>query len=450
MPGRYVDRGLEVTGLRVGRMGAWIGTLAALMTSWPLLGPVQAAAAYGTGCKYPVVTHAGPFRIAADNRTVTDADGRPFISYGTTVPGLADPAFGTNPNYVTNIVHRQDIPKIDATASVWCGNTVRFQVSQHNVTQNTTPDGGGCDASFLNQALDPEVRRAEADGLVVVINDQTESDSLAVRGLTQRELDPTRATFAFWHCVTGHHESWSGGKTYAQDPQVVFDIFNEPRADACSKDNGPNGPYDLNLWRNGGPSDGICDPVVDYQGMNAIADRIRVRDKADNLLWVEGPGNGDSLADLTTLDADLAPIVYSIHHPYVSARTPANPATWWKEFGYLVDRADPAGVAPVVVGEWTNYTASATSRNPPCWRDAPTSVPRFLAYLQMLGVGMNAYQLTGPPDGHLLKAERAWTDTTNYTDAAWNPDFCSYRGVGPVPPDLGAGALIRAWFQRQD
>jgi len=451
---------IESRRLRGARAGAWTGTLALLISLWPLLGSAQPAAAYGTGCNHPVVLPVGPFTIAGDNRTVKDANGRTFISYGTTVPGLSSPTFSTDPNFVTNIVNGKDIPKIDATANVWCGNTVRLQVSQYNATQNTTPDGGGCDTSFLNQALDPEVHRAEADGLVVVINDQTESDSAAVPGLAQQERDPTTATFAFWNCVTRHHENWGGNQTYAQDQQVVFDIFNEPRADACSSDNGPNGPYDMSLWRNGALSNGICGPVVNYQGMNAVAYHIRVYDNATNLLWVEGPGNGNSLAGLETgncspapqclITAALGPIVYSIHHPFADANTPASSATWWKEFGYLVDHPDPAGVAPVVAGEWTNFTASAANPHPFCWLDAPTSVPNFLSYLQTLGVGMSAYQLAAPTAGYLLKANQAWTDTTNYTDATWSLGFCSYPDGTQTIPLLGAGSLIRAWFQRQN
>jgi Cellulase (glycosyl hydrolase family 5) len=447
--------------LRGARTSAWLGTLALLVGLWPLLGPAEPAAAYGTGCNHPVVLPVGPFKIASDNRTIKDANGRTFISYGTTVPGLSSPTFSTDPNFVTNVVKGKDFPKIDATANVWCGNTVRLQVSQYNVTQNTTQDGGGCNASFLNQALDPEVKQAEADGLVVVVNDQTESDSAAVSGLAAKEQDPTKATFAFWNCVTQHHESWGASQTYAQDEQVIFDIFNEPRADACPADHGPNGSYDMNLWRNGGVSDGICGPAVSYQGMDAVAYHIRVSDNATNLLWVEGPGFGNSLAGLETgncgltsggclITASLGPIVYSIHHPFADASTPANSATWWKEFGYLIDHPASTGVAPVVAGEWTNFAASAANPHPYCWLDAPTSVPNFLSYLQTLGVGLSAYQLSGPTAGYLLKVNQAWTDTTNYTDATWTSGFCNYPDGTQTIPLLGAGSLIRAWFQSQD
>ena len=448
--------------LRAVRAGALIGTLTLLAGVASLAAAAQPAAAYGKGCATAVVKPAGPFHIASDNRTVVDANGRTFISYGTTVPGLSNPNLTSYPG--------GDLGKIDATANDWCGNTVRLQVSQYAVTDNTTPDNGACNSTYLKKALDPEVKQAEADGLVVVINDQTESDKLA-----NEERDPTKATFAFWDCVTAHQESWrTVSKTYAQDQQVVFDIFNEPRVDACNSDHGPNGPYEMNVWRNGtqgstptGKSDGICGPAENYQGMDAVAYHIRVDDNAPNLLWVEGPGAAGTLAGLAQPDCgstptgncfitpSLGPVVYSLHHPYGSDITnptspPANTATWWDEFGWVIDHPDTAsGLAPVVIGEWTNfdaYNASGTSPGHTCWSDAPTSIPGFLSYLNTLGVGLNAYQLAAPTAGYLLKASSSWTDTTNYTDVRWQSKYCT----AATAPLLGAGSLLRAWFQQQN
>jgi hypothetical protein len=74
-------------------------------------------------------------------------------------------------------------------------------------------------------------------------------------------------------------------------------------------------------------------------------------------------------------------------------------------------------------------------------------VSAFLQYLQKIGVGMSAYQLSA---GYLLKANGQWTGTTNYTDAPWNDSYCTYPGSGSPPPLLGAGADILNWFQNQN
>ncbi len=447
---------------RLARAGAWLrgaallAVAAAAVPSPAAAATARTAADAAAGCSHPVARPQGPFRIAAGNRAVLSAGGTPFVSYGTTVPGLSQPTFAAGQaSFVTGVVRGKDIPKISATARQWCGNTVRLQVSQHDVTQNTTPQNGSCASpaalAFLARALDPEVRAAEAAGLAVVINDQTESDPLA-----REEKDPTGATLVFWDCVARHRETWGRHLSYAQDPDVILDIFNEPRADDCTSQ---HGPYDLSLWRNGGP--GPCGPrQPDYLGMEAVASHLRASDGARNLLWVEGPGAASTLAGLTggcgtspacLISANLGPVVYSVHHPFVASAAQANPATWGPEFGYLTGSAGGPAVAPVVAGEWTNIDAGNAAPGHPvrayCWPDAPRTVPAFLRYLQSIGAGMSAYQLSA---GRLLKGSGQWTLTTNYTDDPWANTFCAYHGYGALPPLLGAGADILAWFRQQD
>lgn len=422
-----------------------LGAVAVLLVVLGGLAPLTVATATAsgalTGCEHPVPDPAGPFHIAPDNRTITDRDGRPFVTYGTSVSALSDPIFASYPGYIEGQAKTIDIPKINATADVWCGNTVRIQVSQHNVTAN----GRTCDVAFLAGALDPEVRDAEAHHLVVVINDNTESDPNA-----GSQKDPTAATVTFWRCVAQHTQDWPGGVRYGQDPQVIFDVFNEPRADACQRGDGghgPGGPFDLALWRNGGTYPGCGDGPVEYVGMNTLVQRIR-QDGARNLLWVQGPGAGSTLAGLTSylVSDPRRDVVYSVHHPYTKLGAPVGRATWWKAFGYLVDASATRGLAPVVVGEWTNFSAAQTDL-PYCWPNAPQAVPEFLGYLAAIGVGLNVYQLS---DGTMLQADGPpWTDTTNYTDSPWQPSDCEFTS-GWMPPLLGAGQDVLTWFQNQD
>lgn len=455
-------RGLSSPARLVGRAGAWLAMVTLLAGVTPVFAlAAQATTGAAIGCAHAVAYPHGPFRIAGDHRTVLNKDGTPFVSYGTTVPGLSQANFttGDEASYLSKVVRNKDIPKINATARHWCSNTVRLQVSQHDVTQNSGPDNGSCTTKagrdFLSKALDAEVRAAEADKLAVVVNDQTESDRLS-----GREQDPTHATFVFWNCVTNHKESWGSHRTYAQDPNVIFDIFNEPRADACEHTATHTG-YDMKLWRNGGPGPcGSNQPV--YQGMDAVAFHIRKLNHATNLLWVEGPGFAVTLAGMDQscqpsphkclITADLGPIVYSIHHPFVASAAAANSTTWWDEFGYLVAHTSASGQAPVVVGEWTNIDAGrppdlSKAYSPYCWPSAPSSVRKFLAYLQKIKVGLSAYQLA---DGFMLKIDKQWTDTTNYTDDQWSNSFCDYKPGKAVPPLLGAGADVLSWFRARN
>jgi hypothetical protein len=71
---------------------------------------------------------------------------------------MSQPNCAADPSrFVRRVVRAKDIPKITAIAGVWCGNTVRLQVSQYVVT----PNGRTCDYGFLCRALDVEAHHAE-------------------------------------------------------------------------------------------------------------------------------------------------------------------------------------------------------------------------------------------------------------------------------------------------
>src|ERR1700689_3608671 len=89
---------------RVLRAGLWLAALMPAAGPAALGGAAPPAAASGSGCATPVVKPVGPFHIGSDNRTILDKNGRKFISYGTTVPGLSGPKRTTVPS--------TDLPKI--------------------------------------------------------------------------------------------------------------------------------------------------------------------------------------------------------------------------------------------------------------------------------------------------------------------------------------------------
>jgi len=136
----------------------------------------------------------------------------------------------------------------------------------------------------------------------------------------------------------------------------------------------------------------------------------------------------------------LGKVVYAIHHPYFNnSNLPLKATTWGKEFGYLVTSRR----APVVVGEWTNFTPNSADKHAQayCWPHAPTQVRQFLSYLASLRVGLSGYQLAA---GLLITAEKAWTSPTRYS-GTWSSRFCTSS-----PRVLGAGADIRNWFSKHD
>ena len=389
------------------RTGWHSGTMLALALSLAALAVVGAAPpAAASAAGWPCQKAAGPFTVHGTQ--VLGQGGQPFVSYGLTVPGLQVLDWRN----FTGL----DRQKIVADAVDWCANTVRLQLSQDNLFG---PNGTGFDQSYLS-TIKSEVALAESYSLVVVINDQTEFGGDVARS-TQR--GPTVATEAFWREMAS---------LYGNDPQVIFDLFNEPRTYSA----GMFEAQKWQLWLNGGWFGGTFYPL----GMAQLAAYVRTTLGAQNLFWVEGPDNSDSFAGMVSHGALLkvSNVVYALHHPAGLA----DQVSWDADLGYLVK----TGVAPVVDGEWTNYEPVPTSTYQPprssCWPDAPTAVPAYLQYLAGLGIGLNAYQLQ---PGYLIRSYRDLADPTTMNARTW-----SCQSDREPHPGQGAGSLLMTWFTQQN
>lgn len=326
----------------------------------------------------------GPFHV--DGTRVIGADGKVFIPYGVTLSGLA----GTN--YAQETAREKQA--IGAIVTDWCGNAVRIQLGQDDLVSKK---GTGESTAFLD-VIESEVTLAESYGLVVVLNAQSESVGL--------EPLPTVATVAFWRILS---------KIYGHDPQVIFDLFNEPRLNvgACDSD------ASWRLLVDGGTNHGVR-----YVGMQSLADDVRA-DGARNLFWVEGPCSASTLDKATSYPVKGSGIVYDIHHPMGNAHVAS---TWNSDFGFLVQRK----IAAVVDGEWANYTSSRGE----CWPDAPTAAARYLGYLHSLGIGLTGWTLD---KGHLLASNNL--DDPNHLNSQW-------RCVSTPFLNEGIGAELMHWFKR--
>jgi hypothetical protein len=386
---------------RAGRLAAAALALAALVTG----ATAAAAAPAGAGIRVAFCPDAtGPFSVQGTK--VVGGGGKTFVSYGITVPGLL------GPNWSKFV--QLDLEKIAATALAWCGNTVRLQLSQDDLLGAS---GTGLNKAYMN-AIQNEVAAAISDDLVVVLNDSTEDSPLR-----NAQKGPDQATETFWKDLA---------KLYGNNPQVIFDLFNEPRTYSP----GMSTAQEWRLWSNGGWFDGVFYPI----GMAQLAQYVRTTLGAQNLFWIEGPDNSDSFAGMVSQHAVLkvSGVVYALHHP----AGPHDPAAWNADFGYLVS----TGVAPVVDGEWTNYEPAPTSHptvpRSSCWPDAPTAVPAYLKYLAAHGIGLNAYQLQ---PGYLIKSYGNLAGPTTIDAATWSCQSAAER-----QPDQGAGSQLMSWFKQHD
>jgi hypothetical protein len=386
-PGR-VRRSLLIVLLVVGvaaavAVGLGAASVAGLGTS-PAARPAAGTGGAGeASAAKPAACHhvRGPFHVSGT--VVIGSTGR-YIPYGISLTGLA------RINYTAGMA--QDEAAIVAAADYWCANTVRLQIRQATLVSTT----GHINHAFLADII-TEVHFAEARGLVVVLNLQWQLDPTAIE-----ESMPTARSKAFWGSLASH---------FGRDPDVIFDIFNEPAQRA---------PCGWAFWHYGGVCRG-----VDYFGMQALADFIRAR--ASNLFWVEGISAGSYLNEAWRyhITGD-GPLEYSEHRPWGSYQY----SNWDRVFGYIATR----GHAPVVEGEWADYARV----NAPwaCWDNAPVSAPRFLRYLRRRQFGLIITKLV---KGQLIQSNKL-DDPTQF-----HSNWSCTDGL-----DQGAGQDVRQWFVQQN
>jgi hypothetical protein len=331
----------------------------------------QPAAANSTACHH---VH-GPFRVKG--RHMLTRDGHRFTPYGVNVTTLRR----VHGSYDSSVAAQ--VTEEDAAATAWCANLVRLGAAQEKLIIHDKVNH-----AYLS-AIETSISHAEHDGLAVALTlDQTARSAVRL---------PVRRTLLAWQDLTYH---------YGHDPQVIFDIFNEP-----------TGPW--SLWRNGGRSGGRR-----YYGMQHHAKMIRSHG-GHNLLWVEGRNRASLLTGIPRWHlSGVGPLAYSEHRP----RGAHTAASWTDSFGFLATRY------PVVEGEWANYSRAPGAWA--CWRNAPVTVPRFLNYLAKHGLGLVAYDLTRPK----LLESASFTDP-NHIRGDWS---CRKR------LNEGAGHQIMSWLTRHN
>ncbi|MDX6335297.1 MAG: endoglucanase [Streptosporangiaceae bacterium] len=354
-------------------------------------GPIAAAQA---AISQPAATQAcrhiaGPFH--RDRNMITGAGGQRYIPYGVSVTGLGNPSWKRH--------SPGDDAEINAAAASWCSNTVRLQIFQYALL-GPGKSGSTVNTTFLGR-IEGEVSTALNDGLVVVINDQTEGGgNPAAVGM------PTTQTEAFWKVMSG---------LYGHNPDVIFDLFNEPR-----RANYPTEAGTWKFWKHGGNYHGY-----QFIGMEPLALYVRSLG-ARNLFWIEGPHTAGTLDEIVSHQITHAgPLEYGINHPGgVNVRH--GPADWYTRFGYAAKQV------PMTDTEWTNYSSTRS-----CWPDAPKTAPAFLNYLARKGMGLTAWTLV---PGVLAASADLANPTVIKSDWA-----CRNTGL-----DEGAGSLIMNWFKQHN
>jgi Cellulase (glycosyl hydrolase family 5) len=288
----------------------------------------------------------GPFKVR--HGYMRTRSGAIFVPYGIALSPLGD----STPTQAT-VAHIN--AETDASARFWCANTVRLGVMDGVLITSA----GTVNRPYL-AAIEAVVARAEHNHLAVLLTVGRISKYV--------EKMPTRKTLHAWRVLT---------HLYGHDPQLMFDIFNEPRVLTYA------------AWRNGTAAHPI--------GMQRLAQQIRSYG-ARNLFWVQGPLHGQNLHPVFTYHlSKVGPVAYDIHHPPY----PQTPASWTYHFGGL------AGHYAVADGEWANFSINKAWD---CWPDAPVKVPQFLTYLARRHIGLIVFNLAKP---RLIESD-SLTDPTYY------------------------------------
>ena len=357
--------------------GALAGGLFALHRSSAPPSPTTTTAPGQKGGAVPAT--GGPFTVSATSILL---NGAPYLPYGVTIYGLSSPDWQST--------EQMDLQRIAAIAGFWHGNTVRIQVA---------PTLEASQGPAYLAAIQHEVATARADGLNVIISAQYER--------TSKIPGPDAGTVTFWRSIA---------PLYAADPNVWFDLFNEPTEGTHPRTSSVPTSSNWEVWRNGGGS------IV---GMQTIVDDIRAV-APQNLIIAEGLKGGKTLAGIGDDLLTGGNIVYSVH-PYFGPDN-RTPSQWDENFG------TPSSQIPVLIGEWGQVESDTRS----CVDDAPSLVPEFLAYVTAHHIGLIAWALD---PGVMIRGTNLDDPTAFDPGAAY---VCGRSDMGSQAQ--GPGALILSMF----
>jgi hypothetical protein len=353
----------------------------------------------------PVIPPSGALRVAGNQ--VLDSAGHRYIPYGFVVWCLSSPDLSctqpssTNPN--------TDSDKIRAAATFWHANTIRIQVAwQHLFVGSSTT----VDQSYLAR-LDGEVALAGSLHLVSIITLQTERYGGSIM--------PDSHAVSFWAVLARH---------YASDPNVMFDLFNEPRLNAKHWPGWSEaGMWDI--WQNGGSVTlaGDSTPTT-YVGMQQLVDTIRAAG-ASNVVVAEGNQTDHDLSGLPQHTLSGQNITYGIEpdlgrggtFPYADD----TPRLWTTNWGTL------SATYPLMMEGFQDYPGASE-----CNPRSPQLFPELLASLQADHLGLIFYSLDPGIGvvGHNLQQPTSFDSVTRFDCSA---DLATN--------EAGPGADLLRWFQ---
>lgn len=379
----------------------------------------------------------GPFSVSGNK--ILDGNGQQYVARGLVLYCLAIPNVNcSQPNSSSPVT---DAQKIQASASFWHANTIRFQVAQEGLFGGTGGTTNQVDARYLSQ-LDSEVALANRLGMVAIITLQEERYNGPPL--------PTATATAFWTTMAAHYKS---------SPLVMFDLYNEPRLvsqDIPASDLSTSSAFPTtvgsaqnmiwNLWKSGGSAavtDGAGGPATTYSfvGMQQLVDDVRATGAA-NVVIAEGNHGDHDLSGVAGLSEATggtrsyalsgSNVSYGIEpdlHAQALGPVPAtaSPAGWDAAWGNL------AQSVPIVMAAFQDWSPGGF-----CYPQAPVVLPQLLAYLGQRKLGLIAWTL----DPGILIQGTNLEDPTTFQGISAQPCGQAFDPNGRIGP----GADILQFF----
>ena len=297
--------------------------------------------------------------------------GQPFVPHGFDSIALLNSAWCTSKSTAA-AASNLGSAELNAAENTWNANTLRFQVSQ--------PVLAGPNGAAYAQQVQSGADLALNAGFAVDISMQDQSLACG-----PAEPLPSQETETAWATLIGN-------TTLADNPSVMFELFNEPQNSPAGTPTTDPGQETWADWLNGGrqiqPTSAEKWPAYTPVGHQELVTYLRTTLNVTNILIADGASSAEHLEGMPVLSdpGSSYQIAYAVH-PYFY--TPGLSA-WNTRWGYL------ASTNAVIATEW-NYAASD------CRTKAQTIAPQFLSYMRnTVNVGILGQALDDFGSGHLV------------------------------------------------
>lgn len=313
------------------------------------------------GCPNP--TSDAPYTV--NGNKITGKSGSERLFRGLDNPGLE---WGSNGGQ-----NLQPFVYGAMSTAPWCANVVRVPLNQ----DFWLSDSPVYDSSYQS-TVDTQVQAAEQNGMDIILDlhwsDRgdttvmtkcgcTKSGSSSCTGNCQQPMADSRS-LTFWQQVSMH---------YASDPQVLFELYNEPHDVPAS------------VWLNGGSANGSSNDQSSSGSFTAVGMQQlynAVHGAAPNNLVVIG---GLAYAyDLSAVSGNLptgSNILYATH-PYKTRFTTPSTTDMENKFGFLTSSH------PVIATEFGDITAGQPAGCDPSFDTS------FIAFANMQGSPQPAHKVS--------------------------------------------------------